>query len=66
MKPPCKDCPERKGGCAVTCPKWREYIAERDKQYEKRVWYSEYAGYRHDKCSAVKHRLYHNKKGKRK
>ena len=66
MKPPCKDCPERVAGCAVSCEKWRDYVAERDKGYEKRVCYSEIAGYTSEKCSETKHRLYRNKKGRRK
>jgi hypothetical protein len=64
MKPPCKDCPERKGGCAVSCEKWRDYVAERDKVYQKKVWYSEIAGYKHDKSAETQHRIYRHKKGK--
>lgn len=66
MKPPCKGCPERAAGCAASCEKWAEYVAERDKVYQKKVWYSEIAGYTHDKSAETKHRLYQNKKGKRK
>ena len=30
------DCPDRKAGCAVTCPKWAEYEREREKEYHDR------------------------------
>jgi hypothetical protein len=34
---PCTpDCPDRKGGCAITCPKWQKYTVERQKIYDKR------------------------------
>ena len=62
MKPPCKDCSERKVGCAVSCEKWRDYAAERDKGYAERVWDSEYEGYKHKNIAKVKHRLYREKK----
>ncbi len=36
-KQPCaKDCPDRKTACAVDCPKWKAYVEERNKAYEKR------------------------------
>ena len=31
------DCPDRKCGCQVTCPKWAKYVEERDKEYEQRT-----------------------------
>ena len=31
------DCPKRHVGCAVGCPDWATYSAERDKEYEKRA-----------------------------
>ena len=42
MKSPCynpetkTDCPDRSSGCAVTCPKWAEYVQERDAEYDRR------------------------------
>lgn len=30
------DCPNREAGCAATCPKWAEYLTERDKIYAER------------------------------
>lgn len=30
------DCPRRHAGCAVDCPKWADYIKERDEMYERR------------------------------
>lgn len=36
-KHPCKvDCPERRGGCAVTCAKWQKYEKARNANYEER------------------------------
>lgn len=36
-KQPCeKDCPGRGPACAVDCPKWKAYVEERNKAYEKR------------------------------
>ena len=43
MKQPCynsethSDCPRRHSGCAIDCPDWAAYCAERDKGYEKRA-----------------------------
>lgn len=38
VKQPCvKDCPDRKGGCAVTCEKWAAYVKERDKRYAEQA-----------------------------
>ena len=31
------DCPKRHSGCAIDCPDWAAYCAERDKEYEKRA-----------------------------
>lgn len=31
------DCPRRHSGCAVDCPDWATYSAERDKEYDKRA-----------------------------
>ena len=30
------DCPHRSANCSVSCPKWKEYAAERDAEYERR------------------------------
>lgn len=30
------DCPDRKAGCAVECPKWAAYVEKRNADYEKR------------------------------
>lgn len=30
------DCPDRKGGCAVNCPKWAKYVEEREEEYQQR------------------------------
>lgn len=27
------DCPDRKAGCAVNCPKWADYVKARDEEY---------------------------------
>lgn len=36
-KPPCgKDCPDRSPGCAVTCQRWLDYVAERNANYKAR------------------------------
>lgn len=36
--PPCgKKCPDRTAGCAVSCEKWRAYVAERNANYARRV-----------------------------
>lgn len=38
MQQPCaKDCPDRSAECRLTCTKWAEYTAEREKDYEKRL-----------------------------
>lgn len=29
------DCPQRRSGCAVECPKWAQYVAERNAGYER-------------------------------
>lgn len=35
--PPCPpNCPDRHGGCAVTCEKWQKYEKERNANYEER------------------------------
>ena len=31
------DCPRRHSGCAVNCPDLAKYVAERDKEYERRA-----------------------------
>lgn len=31
------DCPKRHSGCAINCPEWAAYCAERDKEYKKRA-----------------------------
>jgi hypothetical protein len=42
-EPPCynrqtkTDCPDRCGGCQLACEKWKAYVVERDKAYEKRM-----------------------------
>lgn len=28
------DCPDRKAGCAVNCPKWAAYVKARDEEYK--------------------------------
>lgn len=44
MKPPCqRDCPNRKPGCAVNCPKWAEYARWRDGDYVRRLRESQVA-----------------------
>lgn len=43
MNPPCfnaethTDCPRRHSGCAIDCPDWAAYVAERDKKYDQRA-----------------------------
>ena len=35
---PCtKDCPDRKGGCQINCPRWAEYVKKRDEEYAQRL-----------------------------
>lgn len=35
---PCtRDCGERCAWCAVTCEKWRAYVARREKEYAERL-----------------------------
>ena len=42
MKNPCWDentntsCPDRYGGCHVTCPDWAKYVKERNHSYDVR------------------------------
>lgn len=42
MKNPCfdpstkTDCPNRRGGCSVTCEKWAEYVKKREETYKDR------------------------------
>lgn len=36
------DCPHRSTNCRVSCPKWKEYAAERDAEYERRRIDSEF------------------------
>lgn len=34
---PCKrDCPRRTAGCGATCKEWKDYVAERNAEYEER------------------------------
>jgi hypothetical protein len=36
--PPCgRKCPDRTAGCAVSCEKWKVYVAERNANYAKRM-----------------------------
>lgn len=38
MKQPCeKDCPRRRGGCAVDCPDWAKYVEQRTKDFARRL-----------------------------
>lgn len=37
MQPCAKDCPDRSAECRLTCTKWAEYTAEREKVYQKRL-----------------------------
>lgn len=43
MKNPCydtatkTDCPRRCAGCAVECPDWQKFIAEKEQFYKKRM-----------------------------
>lgn len=38
MRSPCgKDCPDRKEACAVSCPKWAEYVKAREAEYHRRL-----------------------------
>lgn len=30
------DCPDRHGGCSVTCERWAKYVEERNRRYEQR------------------------------
>lgn len=30
------DCPDRSLGCAARCPKWAEYVKQRDAMYQQR------------------------------
>ena len=55
---PCvKDCPDRCGGCSISCPRWAEYVAARDAEYDRRrkeavqrgAWYSVAQEQRHRK-----------------
>lgn len=42
VHPPCydrvnkKDCPERCENCHADCPRWAEYVKDRDKEYRRR------------------------------
>lgn len=36
MKTPCYQCPDRHMHCHCDCPRYAEYRAEMDKQYEER------------------------------
>lgn len=42
IEPPCydkgskTDCPDRHVGCASTCPKWAEYVENRDEEYRQK------------------------------
>ena len=37
-KNPCrKDCPERKGGCAVNCERWKSFEAWKQEQYKQNL-----------------------------
>lgn len=37
IRQPCtRDCPDRSPGCAMTCPRWVEYVKAREKEYERR------------------------------
>lgn len=42
IHPPCfdrlnkRDCPERSENCHNDCPRWAEYVKERDKGYQRR------------------------------
>lgn len=31
-----RDCPERGENCHNDCPRWAEYVKERDKEYQRR------------------------------
>lgn len=31
------DCPRRHAGCAVDCPEWARYFAEKEERYKQRV-----------------------------
>lgn len=31
-----RDCPERSENCHNDCPRWAEYVKERDKEYQRR------------------------------
>ena len=34
---PCKpDCPRRRGGCAIDCPEWAAFVADRQQIYAAR------------------------------
>lgn len=33
-KPPCFNCPDRHGGCLLTCDLWKKYEAKRSEYYE--------------------------------
>lgn len=38
LENPCgRDCADRKAGCAIDCPKWREYVEKRNEVYKARV-----------------------------
>lgn len=37
-----QDCPERSENCHNDCPRWAEYVKERDKEYQRRKAASQY------------------------
>jgi hypothetical protein len=62
MKPPCKDCLDRKPGCAIDCPKWAEYLVERDGSYEIRAMMARQREYTVGKKIATLHRKHRTKR----
>lgn len=43
MENPCynrrtkESCPNRHGGCSVTCEKWQEYLSRRNQRYQEKA-----------------------------
>ena len=63
MKAPCgRDCPDRKEACSLSCERWAEYVAERDKGYAERVMKCESATYYANKASRIEHRKYRQRR----
>lgn len=63
---PCtQDCPDRCGGCSISCPRWAAYVEVRNAEYERRKKEADRISSYYTAAQEQRHRRYLMKKPNR-